>query len=533
LRCSVPVKASRNTLCIFPAYAPSFGTFAHAFSFVPGVRAFMPPQGLLIVAAYLPECWQVRFIDENIEQAERSDFAWADVVFVSGMHIQAPQIRDIQRRAKSFGKLTVLGGSAVSSSPETYPEFDYLHIGEIGDATDRLITVLDASVEPPPAQQRFETHERLPLSSFPLPRYDAAPLARYLIGSLQFSSGCPYRCEFCDIPALYGRQPRFKSPEQLLAELDTFVSQPAHPPVIYLVDDNFIGNRKAARDLLPHLIDWQKRRGYPVQFACEATLNIAKQLDILALMREAGFLTVFVGIETPEPDVLTGIDKAHNASVPMLEAIETLNRYGLEVTSGIIMGLDLETDQSEARLIEFIDRSHIPILTVNLLQALPKTPLWDRLAREGRLVTDQNLESNVRFVRSLTEVVASWRRVIAHAYAPERLFERFRHQIDTTYVNRMRLPAKGKLTKVNLKRGAILAWNIIWRIGILSNYRAAFWRAAWHGLRRGQIEPIFGMGFVAWHLIQFTQEALGGRQNASFYAAKQYPTGALSENSRT
>jgi hopanoid C-2 methylase len=341
LQSPVPVTQSRNILCIFPAYTPSFGTFAHAFELVPGVRAFMPPQGLLIVAAYLPNRWQIRFIDENIERAGPSDFAWADVVFVGGMHIQLSQIRDIHHRAKSCGKLTVLGGSAVSSSPETYPEFDYLHLGEIGDATDELIATLDDSVEPPADQRRFETRERLPLSSFPLPLYHAVPLARYLIGSLQFSSGCPYRCEFCDIPALYGRQPRFKSPAQLLAELEAFISQPDHPPVIYLVDDNFIGNRKAARDLLPHLIDWQKRRGYPLQFACEATLNIAKQAEILVLMREAAFLTVFVGIETPESEVLTGIDKAHNASLPMLEAIDILNRHGLEVTSGIIMGLDL------------------------------------------------------------------------------------------------------------------------------------------------------------------------------------------------
>jgi radical SAM superfamily enzyme YgiQ (UPF0313 family) len=522
LQSPVPVTQSRNILCIFPAYTPSFGTFAHAFELVPGVRAFMPPQGLLIVAAYLPSCWQIRFIDENIERAGPSDFAWADVVFVGGMHIQLSQIRDIHHRAKSCGKLTVLGGSAVSSSPETYPEFDYLHLGEIGDATDELIATLDDSVEPPADQRRFETRERLPLSSFPLPLYHAVPLARYLIGSLQFSSGCPYRCEFCDIPALYGRQPRFKSPAQLLAELEAFISQPDHPPVIYLVDDNFIGNRKAARDLLPHLIDWQKRRGYPLQFACEATLNIAKQADILVLMSEAAFLTVFVGIETPESEVLTGIDKAHNASLPMLEAIDILNRHGLEVTSGIIMGLDLETDESEGKLIEFIDRSQIPIFTINVLQALPKTPLWDRLAREGRLITDADQDSNVKFLRPRGKVLASWRRTIAYAYAPERLFARFRYQVDATYANRLRLPAKGKLTKVNLKRGAMLACNIVWRIGILSDYRAAFWKAAWHALRHGQIEAIFGMGFVAWHLIQFTQEALGGRQSASFYAAKQH-----------
>jgi len=181
LQCPVRVKNSRNILCIFPAYTPSFGTFAHAFELVPGVRAFMPPQGLLIVAAYLPKRWQVRFIDENIQRVEPSDFAWADVVFVGGMHIQVSQMRDIHRRAKLCGKLTVLGGSAVSSSPEIYPEFNYLHLGEIGDATDELIAALDDGVEPPPYQLRFETRERLPLSSFPLPLYDAVPLARYLI----------------------------------------------------------------------------------------------------------------------------------------------------------------------------------------------------------------------------------------------------------------------------------------------------------------------------------------------------------------
>ncbi|MBV9245183.1 MAG: cobalamin-dependent protein, partial [Methylobacteriaceae bacterium] len=220
MRCSIAASHTRRILCVFPAYTPSFGTFAHAYPLMDGVRAFMPPQGLLVIAAYLPARWQVRFVDENIAPAPPADFEWADVVFVSGMHVQAPRIRDIHARAKAHGKTTALGGSSVSSAPEMYPEFDYVHIGELGDATDRLIALIDADTTPPPGQVRLETADRLALSDFPLPAYDAIPQKRYLLGSLQFSSGCPYRCEFCDIPALYGRQPRLKTPEQLLAELD-------------------------------------------------------------------------------------------------------------------------------------------------------------------------------------------------------------------------------------------------------------------------------------------------------------------------
>jgi radical SAM superfamily enzyme YgiQ (UPF0313 family) len=521
MRCPLTTVSQRRVLCVFPAYTPSFGTFSHAYRLMGRVRAFMPPQGLLLIAAYLPGDWPVRFIDENIGRASAADFAWADIVLVSGMHIQAPQIRDIAARAHAAGKIAVLGGASVSGSPELYPDYDYLHIGEIGDAADRLIARLDESVAPPPAQMRFETKERLPLSDFPLPAYHLVPLDRYLIGSLQFSSGCPYRCEFCDIPALYGRQPRLKTPEQITAELDTMLAQPGHPYVVYFVDDNFIGNRKAAREILPHLIAWQRKHGYPVQFTCEATLNLAKQTEILSLMREAQFVTVFVGIETPEADALKAMRKEHNASLPMMEAIKTLNSYGLEVTSGIILGLDTETADSENRLKTFIDLSHIPILTINLLQALPRTPLWDRLQRDGRLIADDTgLESNVRFLRPYDEVVATWRRCIAYAYDPERLFARFLHQVDTTYVNRIATPARGKLNMNNLRRGLVLAFNVAFRVGLLSDYRRSFWRAARYALRRGQIDAVLGMGFVAHHLIHFSREALRGDQNASFYSAQ-------------
>ena len=212
MQCRIPVTSERRVLCVYPTYSPSFGTFSHAYALMGRVRAFMPPQGLLVVAAWLPERWSVRFVDENMRRTEPLEFAWADVVFVSGMHIQAEQIRDIQRRAKAAGSVTVLGGPSASAAPESYPEFDYLHIGELGDATDRLVSLLDGSVEPPDRQIRLTTEERLPLADFPFPAYHLVPLDRYFLASVQFSSGCPYRCEFCDIPALYGRQPRLKSP---------------------------------------------------------------------------------------------------------------------------------------------------------------------------------------------------------------------------------------------------------------------------------------------------------------------------------
>ena len=521
MRCSLPTRNSRRILCVFPAYAPSFGTFSNSYPLFGRVRAFMPPQGLLLIAAYMPEHWAVRFVDENIQPASAADLAWADAVFVSGMHIQAPQIHDIGRRAKAAGKVTALGGPSVSGAPEMYPDFDYIHVGEIGDGTDRLIATLDDDCTPPPAPVRFDTAERLPLPDFPIPAYHLVRLDRYMLGSLQFSSGCPYRCEFCDIPALYGRQPRLKTPEQLAAELDAIVAQKGYPSFIYFVDDNFIGNRKATREMLPHLIEWQRKRGHPLRFGCEATLNIAKQTEILSLMRQAEFQTVFVGIETPEVDALKHMRKEQNASLPMLEGIDTINKYGMEVTSGIILGLDTDSADTEERLKTFIDAANVPILTINLLQALPKTPLWDRLKRDGRVVADDaGLESNVVFLRPYDEVVAMWRRCIEYAYAPERLFKRYAHQVEATYANRLVGPVRGKLNWTNISLMLVLMFNIIRRIGIAADYRRSFWKAVLPALRRGQIDAAMSMGIVGHHLITFSREALRGEQNASFYSAQ-------------
>ena len=519
MRCPVPVTSKRRVLCVFPGYTPSFGTFQHAYKLMYRVTAFMPPQGLLLIAAYMPEGWEVRYVDENIKPASADDLAWADAVFATGMHIQAEQIHDIRRRAHAAGKVTVLGGPSVSASPEMYPDYDYLHVGEMGDATDAIVAALDESIARPDAQIVARTKQRLPLTDFPIPAYDRLEFGRYLLGTLQFSSGCPYTCEFCDIPGLYGRQPRMKTPEQICTELDFIFSQPNPPTTLYFVDDNFIGNRKAAKEMLPHLIEWQKRNHYPVMFACEATLNIAKQTDILEMMKEAGFCGIFVGIETPEADALDAIRKGHNNAVPMMESTRVLNSYGLEITSGIILGLDTDTADTEKRLKDFIELSNIPMLTINLLQALPKTPLWDRLKRDGRLLEEDTGESNVVFLRPHDEVVGMWRRSIAYANDPEKLFERFRYQVDATYVNRKVTPAKGKLTFNNLRMGVVMAWRIILHICLLSDFRKPFWRMAKYALKRGQIDGMMGAAFMAYHLIHFTREALSGTQNASHYSA--------------
>ena len=524
MKCPLPVKNQRRVLCVFPIYTPAFGTFQHAYKLMYRVKAFMPPQGLLLIAAYMPQGWPVRFVDENITPATDSDLAWADVVMVTGMHIQADQIRDIARRAHAAGKPVVLGGPSVSASPEAYPDIDYLHVGEMGDATDEIVRALDASTARPPQQIIAKTKERLPLTRFPVPAYDAIPLGRYLLGTLQFSSGCPYTCEFCDIPGLYGRQPRMKTPQQIVAELDFIFSQPNPPATLYFVDDNFIGNRKAAKEMLPHLVEWQKKNHYPVMFACEATLNIAKQTEILALMKEANFVGMFVGIETPEAEALDAMKKGHNNAVPMLESIKTLNQFGIEITSGIIVGLDTDGPDTEQRLKDFIDVSNVPMLTINLLQALPKTPLWDRLKKADRLSFDEARESNVVFLRPHDEVVEMWRRSIAYANDPEKLFERFRYQVEATYANRKVTPAKGKLTWHNLRGGAVMVWRVLWHLCLLSDFRKPFWRTAKHALKHGQIDGLLGAAFMGYHLIEFTREALRGDQNASYYSAKKRTT---------
>lgn len=512
----------RRVLLVFPRYAKSFGTFDHSFALL-GVKACMPPQGILLIAALLPPTWEARFVDENIRPLRAEDWDWADVVFLSGMHLQRARLNALNARAHQAGKLTVLGGPSASAAPEFYPEVDVLHCGEVGDATWRLFEWLDASVARPAHQQVFRTTQRLPLPEFPSPAYELLARNQYLTGTIQFSSGCPFTCEFCDIPGLYGRQPRSKTPAQVLAELERL--RRAGLEAVYFVDDNFIANPHATRELLPHLVRWQEQHGLPLRLACEATLNLSQYPELLELMRQAGFVTVFCGTETPEPEALRAMRKTQNLRRPILESIQTLNAYGLEVASGIIIGLDTDTSQTAQALVDFADQSQVPLMTVNLLYALPHTPLYARLQREGRLLNDAAAESNIAFLEPRAVVLERWRQVIAHLYEPGHLYQRFLTQAGSTYRRRRHRPVWRLCTWHNCRGAMRILRRIVWHVGVRSDYRRHFWAMAGRLLPRGELEALFHITLVAHHLITYTREALAGRGQASNYSLQRVEPG--------
>jgi hopanoid C-2 methylase len=513
---------TRRVLCLFPEYAWSFATFNYAFQLMGQVKAFMPPQGILLVAALAPAGWEIRFIDENVRRATEDDLRWADVVFTTGMHIQRQRIQDIIVRSHRAGRSVVLGGPSASAAPEWYPEADIIHCGEVGDATRRLFELIDRVPERLPQQIILRTVERVPMTELPMPAYHLINIRHYLLGTVQFSSGCPLTCEFCDIPALYGRRPRHKNLAQIIRELDFLAA--AGTPSVYFVDDNFIGDPQATRELLTHLVAWQEKWDGQVRLSCEATLGLAKHPDILAQMRDAFFTNVFCGIETPEPVALRAIKKTVNLQKPILDVIDTLNSYGIEVAGGLIMGFDTDTEQTPLAIADFIRASQAPIQTVNLLYALPKTPLYERLKQAGRIVGDDHRDSNIQFLQPYEQVVANWRRVVAGAYEPKALYQRYATQAKKTYPHRR--PHKHPLRLVtprNLQRAFSMLTRLIWHAGLRSDYRAEFWSMFWTQLRQGRIENIFQIALVAQHLINYARDCVAGRTHASNYAKRVRP----------
>lgn len=506
----------RRVLCVFAKFTPCFATFDHARPFFRGTVAFMPPQGIMTIAAYLPESWEVRLIDENVAEVTEADLAWADVVMTSGMHVQRRRLNELATRAHAHGKVCVVGGPSVSACPEYYPDYDILHVGELGDATDRIIEHLGRTVQRPAQQLIFQTDARVDIDAFPIPAYHLVELRKYMVSNIQWSSGCPYKCEFCDIPELYGRKPRTKSPERLLRELDAIL---AASPMggLYFVDDNLIGNRKAARELMDHLIAWQQKHGYPLRFAGEASINLAQDPELLAKMKEAYFTDMFFGIETPDPDTLVTIDKQHNNRMDLREAVRVINNYGIELYAGVIFGFDADGEDYADKVIRFIEETNIPMMAINVLYALPKTPLHRRLEAEGRLIPDQEArESNIVFKLPEEKVVEMWRQAVGHLYAPESLLSRYRYNIQHTYPNRKQLPlSRFGVSKDTLHTFASAMGRLMFGLGLASDYKRDFWKTALPLMATGQVDSLIYVGAMAHHFMRYRDDVLSGRVRAS------------------
>lgn len=341
-------------------------------------RAPNPPLGLATVAALCPAHWQVEIIDEAVEPVPPAPHT--DIVGICGMGVQHPRQRQLLAWYREQGYFTVAGGSFASLCPE---RFDGLCDCVVSGESERIWPRFCRDWEAGAVAPRYQEHGAIEMVDVPTPRFDLLHLDRYATASLQFSRGCPYRCDFCDIIVMFGRRPRTKTPEQIGRELDALRAQGASSA--FFVDDNLIGNKKAAKQLLRFLVEYQCRHGYPFEFGTEASLNLADDPELLGLFRDAGFAWVFLGIETPDVESLKAAGKTQNTRTELMEAVHTIYAYGLDVFSGFIVGFDNDNPASFDRQYRFIVEAGIQVSMVGLLTALPRTPLYQRLEQEGRI----------------------------------------------------------------------------------------------------------------------------------------------------
>ncbi len=462
-------------LFIYPKFPSSFWSFEKALE-LSGHKALLPPLSLITVAALLPQEWEFRLKDRNIgDEISEDDWQWPDIVAFSGMIVQKPDMLHLIREAKKRGKQVAAGGPYVTSLSEDALEAgaDFLILDE-GEITLPLFV---AALEKGATSGVFRADGKRPeVTSTPIPRYDLLNMNAYAKMSVQFSRGCPFQCEFCDIIVLYGRKPRTKTSAQVLAELQALYDT-GWRQTIFMVDDNFIGNKKNVRALLQELIPWQQEHDYPFVFTTEASLDLAEDQELLDLMIAANFGAVFLGIETPDTASLLRSKKSQNTRQPMVESVRKINQAGIRVMAGLIIGFDGEEAGAGQRIIDFVEETAIPQPLVTMLQALPHTALWHRLEKEGRLLTQ--LEGNINqttitnFIptRPMAEIVEEHIACFWHLYEPERYLERtYRH-----YLHMGSRPQGKKKQKPELHQlwGALI---LFWRQGVKRSTRGQFWR---------------------------------------------------------
>jgi radical SAM superfamily enzyme YgiQ (UPF0313 family) len=477
-----------RVLLINPEFPSSFWSMKELCE-LSGCKTLMSPLGLITVAALLPGDWEFRLADLNTRQLRADDWDWAEMVMLSGMIVQRGGLLNLIREAKQRRKTVVVGGPFATSVPQDILEAgaDFLVRGE-GETTIPLWLAAWRAGE---THGVIEPSARPEMTLSPVPRFDLLNLDDYDTLGVQISRGCPFNCEFCDIVNLYGRKPRYKSPDQVLAELETLFNLGWRKGVFFC-DDNFIGNQTHARAILKKLIPWMKSHGEPFNFWTQTSVNLGQNIPLVDLMTEANFSDVFIGVESPDEAVLVGNRKYQNLKNPLGQSLTNISANGLGVLPSFIMGFDQETKGADERICAFVEQHNLPLVMLNLLQALPNTSLWDRLKRENRLIetaiSADMFDIGLNFVptRPLAEIKDEYIRAVDYLYEPSKYLARTYRHFLAMRPTRAAAAGKSKGRGAGNQQGLLPLWarrndlaavlKLVWRQGIVAGYRLQFWR---------------------------------------------------------
>ncbi|MHB8108675.1 MAG: B12-binding domain-containing radical SAM protein [Syntrophorhabdaceae bacterium] len=458
-----------KALLVYPQYPVTFWSFKYALKYVSKKAAF-PPLGLLTVGALLPKDWDIRLVDLNIYNLRDSDLEWADYVFISAMLVQKESVAAVLKDCRRLGKKVVAGGPLFNGATEEYlPLVDHLILNEAELTLPEFLKDLAQGK----ANKVYRSSDFPPLSITPVPRWDLIAIEDYASLTVQYSRGCPYNCDFCDITTMYGRTPRLKGARQFLDELQMIYDRGWRGSV-FVVDDNFIGNRVAVKKMLPQIIEWMQVHDYPFEFFTEASINIADDETLIHLMVEAGFKQVFIGLETPNEESLQECSKNQNCERDLTASIRKLQGSGIEVMGGYIVGFDSDDEGIFARQIKFIQESGVVTAMVGLLNALPNTKLWQRLREANRLeltASGDNTDGSINFISKMDRIklIEGYQRIIKTIYSPRPYYQRISQFL--RYHN--------PYGKRKIKKGQIKAlMKSILYIGILGNGKTQwyYWR---------------------------------------------------------
>jgi radical SAM superfamily enzyme YgiQ (UPF0313 family) len=471
-------------LLVYPQYPDTFWGFRHALKFI-AKKACYPPLGLMTVAAMLPEHWEKKLVDMNIRPLSDRDLRWADYVFVSAMTIQTESVRKVLARCKQLGVKTVAGGPLFTTSPADFDDVDHLVLNEAEITLPLFLEDLQNSR----AEHIYTTDEWADVKHTVIPLWELIDLKKYAAMNIQYSRGCPFDCEFCDITALFGRKTRTKNSEQILAELDSLYDG-GWRGGIFFVDDNFIGDkRKLKSDLLPAMIDWMKERNQPFTFITEASIDLADDPRLMELMVQAGFEEVFIGIESPNEECLHESGKVQNRNRDMLDCVRRIQKSGLQVQGGFIVGFDNDPVSIFEKQIRFIQESGIVTAMVGMLTAMRGTKLYRRMASEGRLLEDASgnntaIAINFKPKMNMESLVNGYRTVINTIYSPNHYYRRVK-----TFLKNYRPLQKGRFQWKPVYFRALIKSMLI--LGVIGKERIHYWKLFfWSLIRRPRLFPL-------------------------------------------